>query len=202
MTPEDDTLLQADNKLLRAAATGGYMGATNALGRVASVKAIDQDLWTPLHHAARRGDLPMMHLLIARGAEPDPRNRDGDTPEDLAKKHHSEMLAALMLARHGVDRGSVEQGDHTGEKAAAHSEDSAGNRQPPSDHPLSRHLPDPSFTGAMKADVLDPRFALGSAKHLAQSGRQPGHPTIVPKPNATHVDDAKDRKTSSDLPDH
>jgi ankyrin repeat protein len=96
MTPEDETLL-------RAAATGDYMGATNSLGRGASVKAVDQDLWTPLHHATRRGDLPMIRLLIARGAETDAKTRDGNTLKGLAMMHNSEMLAALILAHHRAD---------------------------------------------------------------------------------------------------
>jgi hypothetical protein len=37
------------------------------------------------------------------------------------------------------------------------------------EHPLSTTLPDPSFTGRMKAGVFDNRFLVGSAKSLVRS---------------------------------
>lgn len=92
------------------------------LARGADVNVRDGHGWTPLHHAARRGaevnvkdysaDTPlhlavygcqrdMTELLIATGADVNPRNRRGKTPLDLAQRPDMQAL----LRTHGAKSG-------------------------------------------------------------------------------------------------
>ena len=57
-------------------------------------------LWsgdTPLHKAARYGEVSEVKKLLAKGAEVDAKNKDGDTPLDLAaKKGHVDVVIWLL----------------------------------------------------------------------------------------------------------
>jgi ankyrin repeat protein len=52
-----------------------------------------------LHHAARRGDLSIVELLLAAGASPDKRSHDGSTPlHEAALGGHLGVARALVAA--------------------------------------------------------------------------------------------------------
>ncbi len=66
--------------------------------------------WTPLHMAASWGHLDVARLLIERGADASPRDVNGASPADLAKRSkHSTATAVvefLNALAHGGQRGS------------------------------------------------------------------------------------------------
>jgi ankyrin repeat protein len=67
------------------------------LAQGADVNAVDGDGVTPLHLAASRGDVALIDLLLARGAEV-VKMKDGRTPEDLAtERGHPEAAERLRL---------------------------------------------------------------------------------------------------------
>ena len=56
--------------------------------------------WTPLHQAARNGHKEIAELLIAKGADVNVKNEDGETPLDWANwSSHAET--ADILCKHG-----------------------------------------------------------------------------------------------------
>lgn len=54
------------------------------------------DGYTPLHHAARHGQLAAARLLLAHGARSDRHGHDGRTPGDLARDFHYPALTQLL----------------------------------------------------------------------------------------------------------
>lgn len=55
--------------------------------------------WTALHHAASRGNAKMVETLLAAGADPSRRDRDGRTPLDIAR---AAPLKALIKKARGI----------------------------------------------------------------------------------------------------
>ena len=51
---------------------------------------------TALHAAARRGDAPMVQLLLQHGATRDVRDAHGHTALDLAREAHAEAVIRLL----------------------------------------------------------------------------------------------------------
>jgi len=49
----------------------------------AQVNAVDDSGWTPLHYAMYRGHKEVALILLRDGADPDIKNRDGATAEDI-----------------------------------------------------------------------------------------------------------------------
>src|SRR5205807_8174485 len=59
----------------------------------------------PLHSAVAAGSLPLLELLLAHGAAPDPEEASGATPLHSAAGHGSrEMIAKLLAAGAGRER--------------------------------------------------------------------------------------------------
>jgi len=54
------------------------------------VNAKQPDGWTVLMHAAVKGDADTVKLLLAKGADPTPKNADGKSAAEIAMeyKHH------------------------------------------------------------------------------------------------------------------
>jgi ankyrin repeat protein len=65
---------------------GGWLPAVRYLVEVhgLDVNARDHDGYTPLHHAAARGDLDVIRYLILRGADPTAVSRAGQSTADMA----------------------------------------------------------------------------------------------------------------------
>ena len=64
----------------------GWMAAVKYLVEEigADVNSRDQNAYTPLHHAAARGDLEMVRYLVSRGADVTAVSRKGQTTADMA----------------------------------------------------------------------------------------------------------------------
>lgn len=60
------------------------------------MNAADGHGFTPLHRAAVYGHVETPKVLLARGAKPDARDKEGQTPLDLAKSRGYAELAALL----------------------------------------------------------------------------------------------------------
>lgn len=68
----------------------------NLVDRGASVDLKDRDDATALHYAASAGNLNSVRLLLAAGATPGLKNKQGSTPLDLARRNgHSDVVEAL-----------------------------------------------------------------------------------------------------------
>lgn len=65
---------------------GGWLPAVRYLVEVhgLDVNARDHDGYTPLHHAASRGDMEVIRYLIERGADPTAVSRSGQSTADMA----------------------------------------------------------------------------------------------------------------------
>lgn len=82
--------------LMRAVRAGGLAEVSAALGG-ADVNAADVDGETALHHAARRGEVEVVRLLVAAGARVDARNRYACTPLHVAARANgAEVVQALL----------------------------------------------------------------------------------------------------------
>jgi len=88
------------------------MDGNSAVAEVLLEKGADLNLaeessgWLPLHRAVESGNLPLVRLLLAHGADPDPRAADGATPMILAEVHEHRQIADL-LHRYGARRVEV-----------------------------------------------------------------------------------------------
>lgn len=65
----------------------------------ADVTVADEEGDTPLHNAARIGDLELIGLLLERGADPRARNNHGQTPADIAREEKAAKLIAALGGR-------------------------------------------------------------------------------------------------------
>jgi ankyrin repeat protein len=84
---------------LHASAAGRHLEISRRLvERGADVNAVQRDSFTPLGEAAQNGDLPLVELLLAAGADRSARTSDGRTPADLAEAAGHAQLAASLRA--------------------------------------------------------------------------------------------------------
>jgi len=88
------------NEPIHAALAGRNLEVTRALlDAGADPNAIEHGGFAPLHQAAEPGDVPLIELLLARGARPDVRDDQGRTALDLATAGaHSQAADALRRA--------------------------------------------------------------------------------------------------------
>jgi ankyrin repeat protein len=69
-----------DQALIEVVKIGDLGRAESLLTSGADVNQSDNQGWTPLNFAAGKGDLPMVKLLVERGADPFKVGRDNRTP--------------------------------------------------------------------------------------------------------------------------
>jgi ankyrin repeat protein len=63
------------------------------------VNARQQKGWTALHAAAQHGDKPMVEVLLKHGANPNAKNDEGRTPDEVAEeKGHIDVAERLRAA--------------------------------------------------------------------------------------------------------
>ena len=62
-----------------------------------SVNARDMNGWTALHSAAIQGNLPVVNLLLKKGADVEAENNVGEIPLDYAVSNGSEPIFQLLL---------------------------------------------------------------------------------------------------------
>lgn len=94
-------LAHLSNRLCDPASTppdDGSRAATHLIAAGADVNArCGVERQTPLHMAARRGNVPLGRLLIAHGAELDARSTQGETPLHRAVSCNQVAFAAFLL---------------------------------------------------------------------------------------------------------
>jgi len=93
--PDDDGW-----RAVHAASMMGHKDVVAFLGsRGADVNAVDNDQSTPLHWAAGNGKASVCTTLLALGADPAAKNKNGETALDLAReRNHTECVAVLEAA--------------------------------------------------------------------------------------------------------
>jgi hypothetical protein len=92
---------------LHAASRRGDMGVVLLLlqNRVTLVHTCDERGRTPLHCAARHGNMAALHLLIDAGAQTTEQDDDGKTPADLAIAHGHTRASQYLRALQSVSAG-------------------------------------------------------------------------------------------------
>ncbi|MFD2112268.1 ankyrin repeat domain-containing protein [Thiorhodococcus fuscus] len=95
-----ESIPTADRALTKAVRASDLNAARAALDIGADPNRRDALGSTPLHSAARRGDLPMARLLVERGADAGASNsHSGETPlHSAARGRNSEMIQLLIEA--------------------------------------------------------------------------------------------------------
>jgi hypothetical protein len=78
----------------------GEVKALLAAGACVDVHSVEQE-WTPLCHAAGRGDLEMVELLVEAGADIAATGRDYRTPYNIAVAGGHVAIAQYLTARGG-----------------------------------------------------------------------------------------------------
>ena len=96
----DQTNGVGETALMIAALRGDSAAAVRLLERGAQ---LNRPGWTPLHYAANGGQVALVELFLARGAQVDARSRGDVTPLMVAaRENHTEVVAVLLKA--GADR--------------------------------------------------------------------------------------------------
>lgn len=92
---------------VHALAASGHLHRLRALleNDPSQAKAKDAKGETPLHHAARHGDVAIIELLLAHGADPNAKTSVGATPLHVARAFGEERAAKVLVAA-GAKTGS------------------------------------------------------------------------------------------------
>ena len=94
-----------------AAASGDIEQVKELLASGTDMDEVDGKQRTALHHAARRGHVAIVELLIERGADVNPREAiSGHTPLHLAERWGHEDAAAVLVANGGY-KGAALRGE-------------------------------------------------------------------------------------------
>jgi len=94
----------SDLQLIDAVKTGQLARVEEALNSGADIHQQDEQGWTPLNWAAGRGDLEIMRLLLARGADVFRVGRDQRTPYKIAvAARHVEAARLLKETEQAVN---------------------------------------------------------------------------------------------------
>jgi len=60
------------------------------------MNAQDEDGFTPLHHACRRGNAEIVEALLHEGADPQVRDNDGKLPSYVAELFKHDAIVAML----------------------------------------------------------------------------------------------------------
>ena len=90
-----DATNTADETALMLAANANDIALANLL--IEAGASVNRPNWTPLHYAASKGHLAMMHLLIDNDAYIDAESPNGTTPLMMAAYYASPSAVKLML---------------------------------------------------------------------------------------------------------
>ncbi|MCX8108696.1 MAG: ankyrin repeat domain-containing protein, partial [Verrucomicrobiae bacterium] len=90
---------------LHAAVNEGNYGAVRQqIARRSDLNAKDGSGYTALHIAARKGDLPMVRLLVEAGADPAIMGPNDETPLDVARQNGHDTIVQYLQTKLEGDR--------------------------------------------------------------------------------------------------
>ncbi len=108
----NSVLHAGESAVANAIELGSFDHAAKLIENGASVSASQADGMTPLHWAARHGDVELSKLLLSKGADPAVENRYGIAPLYLACVNGNAELTAALLAA-GADPETAIRGGET-----------------------------------------------------------------------------------------
>ena len=111
-TPEPPTAEAPDINIHDAAEEGKIKAVTQHLAAGTDVNAQNEDGWTPLYIAARKGHKEVAGLLITKGADVNAKNGLDQTPLHGAARFFHKGIVELLIAN-GADVNAKEYGDET-----------------------------------------------------------------------------------------
>ncbi|KAF9363807.1 ADP-ribosylation factor GTPase-activating protein agd4 [Mortierella sp. NVP85] len=137
------------------------------------INITDGQGWTAMHHAVSVGNTKVITTLIKRHAKYDVRNRNGETPMDLARAlEKSEALIVLQIYQ--FEQQQTEQTRPTSSLTGINSSSSM--------HTPSIPSPSSSLTGSSS---LPTSFSEPAGFGSGESGSLP--PLVIPAPSSTNV---------------
>ncbi|WP_088280721.1 ankyrin repeat domain-containing protein [Ideonella sp. A 288] len=89
---------------------------------------LEKDGWTPLHYAATGPAVPLVELLLDRGARVDARSPNGSTPLMMAARYGAEGSVTALLARGADPRLRNDKDMTSGDFARSVGRDKLGER--------------------------------------------------------------------------
>ena len=101
------SVLVANQSLLRATENGDVSAMRELLAAGASVQARNDRGLTPLHIAAAGGDVAVVEALLQHGAEVNATSNIGTTPLYNATQFGGKEAVVELLLRHGADPASA-----------------------------------------------------------------------------------------------
>jgi len=85
-----------------------YVGGDNFL----TVVCIQQKGFTPLHIAAKYGNVPISKILLSKGASPNAEGKNGLTPLHVATHYNSVEVAQLLMEHKANPHAAAKVGHH------------------------------------------------------------------------------------------
>jgi ankyrin repeat protein len=209
VTEDDMTSREADNLLFEATKSGDCAVAEQAFAQGADPNAQKLGWWTALHDAIRHDRLAVAKMLIDRKADVNAHEKGtrdkgigdelGNTPSHIAA-YFRNAAAMRLLLENGADPDARGEWNRTPLHVVSFNGDIESVRA------LVEHGADLSLTtdilprdkGKTPLDLATEQGNVEIIDILQKSAEQhKGHAAGVPKPNATHVDDATDRGTGT-----
>ena len=100
----------SDLELIEAVKAGDYETAETLIGKGGDINQQDQQGWTPLNFAAGKGNLPLVKLLVEKGADTLRTGRDMRTPYMIALAAGRVEVVKYLRAIEGTDSGKKAEG--------------------------------------------------------------------------------------------
>jgi ankyrin repeat protein len=93
-----------DFEVFAAVHSGDVREVSEVISKGANINATNGSFWgdTPLHYAVRQGHKKIVELLLAKGADVNGRNRNGETPIDVVGSQDRHEIARLLVTHNAT----------------------------------------------------------------------------------------------------